>query len=346
MSRIFQYDGLLSDDGMTAQGALRCAVDGELGLMWCSSDLVRLVGLISQNSSQLVDYAPDHTKKIVTPGRGHAATRFTSHPVVMQWLLNRPPQHEMRRQLDAWVKIRKFPIADAPAGMPEARESAVKALAMGTSADMPTPEQRHRARFHQEALLCDKPVNLLYAAPNVAKPDDLEPYVSWVDACAFLPDRYGLRPNSHVEQIQDRFKEGSRHIDRVRGANGDFVVVISLTLFENICRIYNERTAFPELVAGGGVNKLSQWRANAVKYGNRRKEFRGTLETRVGRRAPPRRNEFDAPRKTPASLQRQDWNPNSYESQRDQQRARANAEKTARNEMGTYTEMLDNIKPE
>jgi hypothetical protein len=167
-----------------------------------------------------------------------------------------------------------------------------------------------------------------------------------VDACAFLPERYGLKPSSHVEQIQNGFKEGSHHIDRVRGANGDFVIVISLTLFENICRIYCEKSAYPELVVsmGSSVPKINQWRTLAKTYGNRRKEFYDSQPNT--RKAPPRRNEFDRPRKTPKSLQTSDWSPNSYQGRPTQQRARAEAEKTAWKEMGTYEEMKRNIKPE
>jgi hypothetical protein len=351
--QIFYYDGLISDDGMEANGALRCAVDDELGLLWCASDIVRLLGLEAANSTQLVEYSPDHTVRITNPKRSHMAVRFTAHPVVMQWLLNRPAHHDLRRLIDEWAKLRKFPICAAPAGMPEPKNPEVRARASVpvSVADGWTPggrafmthEQRQEERFHRSTTVDGKPVRLLYVAEDPHKPDDVVPFVSWVDACAFMSENMGVKRTSHVEQIQKFFRDSASQIHRVRSRNGDHVIIISLDLFVYICAIWGSGSAYLDMVEmKDGVKTPDRWRAEARRFGNRRKEFRDMQP--ASRKLSPRLNEIGAPRRTARELQTQDWAPTGSKPQ--QERTRAEAEAAARREMGSYSEMLKNIKPE
>jgi hypothetical protein len=353
---IFKYDGPPAPTART-HGHLRYVVDDELGLMWCASDLVKLIGLTGANSTQLQNLAPEHTKLVAGGGRARLPLRFTTHSVVKHWL-SAPVRLEhmpTARALDEWAIFRKFPISPAPSWLKPHRVEVPRSIQ--PAVDDPshrvkasrvhmTQEQRQEERFHRAVILDDKTVYLLYVAEDEQQPDRLSVYVSWASAFSFMSEGYNLTPSSHLGQIQRFFRESRDHIRRERAVNREDVVVVSLRLFEHICAVWGAHSAQVAIIkhTDKGRSLTDQWRDEATRYGNRQKEFRDMQPP--GRRAPIRRDEIESPRATRAPLQTSDWNPRPYESLKAQERNRAEAEQTAQKEMGSYSEMLKNIKPE
>lgn len=110
MYPIFNYDGRITDDGMTAQGQLHYLTHPEMGLMWCSSDLTRLL-VVDRGASTLKirAYAPSYS--ITEPIPGHKTATFTAHRVMMDWMdANLPQWAATRKLLDDWVKEQRFAV--------------------------------------------------------------------------------------------------------------------------------------------------------------------------------------------------------------------------------------------
>jgi hypothetical protein len=250
----FSYDG-------DAAGAVtpRCAIDDELGLMWSAADLVRLLGLQPANTNQMVNYAPGMS--LVAPDCGPRPLRFIAHEVAMHWLHNRLEGQRAWALFTSWALLRKFPKVAAPDGLPRLRDFSVDdPVLSGRAEDVEAAFQRMQtARYHLTDLVCGKPLRVLYLRGK--------PYVSWPDVCDLLPATMThLARKTQIGTLKSYFPDHAEHIERVRGRNGDHVIVMTPELVLLIVSLYAV-PVYNELVtpSSRGRTKPEVWAQHAVE---------------------------------------------------------------------------------
>jgi hypothetical protein len=305
------------------QGSLRYITPDGRGLMWSVADVVRAVGLGIEQGRQIVAYAPNLAEREPHPELPHLTLVFMPHEVVQHWLRNRVSGHALWNHLNRFNAIRKFPTIPAPAALPLAKNKRVRDVAANPEADgIPRPAydaQLRADRCHTTTWIADRCVGVLYV-------DEL-PWVLWADVCQYILPKTGLTPNLALKSIQARFPEKwASAIRRVRARNKHDVVVISPSFFTALMNVWCfEAYAALILTEHGGLTLPELWESHARAH---RTDRKGTAkETRAG-------------------LKQHDWKPGEKDSAAALDRKRSEAERIAVREMGSYSEMLKNIKPE